>query len=219
MPVPTELPTEAATSPIEAPQTEAPTVEIETASLGETVPVLGTSALGSSLASSALASPSMLPVPTEMPTSPTETPQEMTDEVASGTGVPTVMSGRPHTMEAPDEIPIPFGSSVAMGSSAAWSSSIPSPSEMPVPTELPSPMSPEVMEAVTRDTRTLGVPTRSGGERTLQEDTEIPIPPMQKPGRTGAVHPVAGANGVAHKSFGTTTTRCRCGRAESAARS
>eukprot|EP00435_Cladocopium_sp_Y103_P017488 s1210_g4.t1 len=125
----------------------------------------------SAVMSSAPVSPSMLPVPTEMPSSPTATPREATQEVPTATVTrtgPTVTSGP--TLEVPPLEP-PYGS-VAMGSSGLMSSAIPSPSEMPVPTEMPtSPLAPQdPTEAVTGDTGTLGtnVPTISGGERTQE---------------------------------------------------
>ncbi|CAL1171469.1 unnamed protein product, partial [Cladocopium goreaui] len=128
-------------------------------------------------------------VPTEMP-SPATSVVEGTVEVPTA---PDVMELPPRPelgesaifvspeMAVPrlDEVPIPYGSSVAMGSSGLMSSAIPSPSEMPVPTEMPtSPLAPQdPTEAVTGETGTLGtnVPTVSGGERTL-EATEIPLP-------------------------------------------
>ncbi|CAK9064121.1 unnamed protein product, partial [Durusdinium trenchii] len=99
------------------------------------MPLMSAGLHSSALVSSSIGSPSEMPVPTELPTSPVSE----TDEVQT-VPEPTIFSGGEPTRQL-DEIPFKSSGlhSSAMGPS---SSQLESPSEMPVPTEMPtSPMS------------------------------------------------------------------------------
>ncbi|CAK8995055.1 unnamed protein product, partial [Durusdinium trenchii] len=141
MPVPTEMPTSPAMDIGEAPlpvpiaplsegEEEATVQEAEVP-----MPLMSAGLHSSALVSSSIGSPSEMPVPTELPTSPVSE----TDEVQT-VPEPTIFSGGEPTRQL-DEIPFKSSGlhSSAMGPS---SSQLESPSEMPVPTEMPtSPMS------------------------------------------------------------------------------
>ncbi|CAK9064198.1 unnamed protein product [Durusdinium trenchii] len=101
-------------------------------------------------------SPSEMPVPTEMPSSPTIAVRTAASKVDVSTGEPTQFSG------------------IAMHSSAMVSSALAlSPSDLPVPTDLPSPTSIACAAAA-------GEPTLFSGERAAQ--AEEMIPPWQASG-------------------------------------
>ncbi|CAJ1368087.1 unnamed protein product, partial [Effrenium voratum] len=188
MPVPTELPT----SPVDA-TLEVPTLTVDaeagtllsgvpTATATEMLLPVRSAALGSSaLGSSALVSPSEMPVPTEMPTSPVSSHLEPPSvQVPRGTGQPSAsglpdsavsrspsMPPVPTDVPSPQEVPVPGRSAVY---SSMASSAVESPSEMPVPTELPTSPVDATVEVPTVDaeagTLLSGVPTA----------TELPLP-------------------------------------------
>ncbi|CAJ1368086.1 unnamed protein product, partial [Effrenium voratum] len=213
MPVPTELPT----SPVDA-TLEVPTLTVDaeagtllsgvpTATATEMLLPVRSAALGSSaLGSSALVSPSEMPVPTEMPTSPVSSHLEPPSvQVPRGTGQPSAsglpdsavsrspsMPPVPTDVPSPQEVPVPGRSAVY---SSMASSAVESPSEMPVPTELPTSPVDATVEVPTVDaeagTLLSGVPTatemslpvRSAalgssalGSSALVSPTEMPVP-------------------------------------------
>eukprot|EP00435_Cladocopium_sp_Y103_P010554 s1210_g2.t1 len=203
MPVPTEMPT----SPAESPQDLTEAVTRDTRTLGTNVPTVsgdewrartveeateiplpqrssGPLASSTAVASSGLAmSPSEMPVPTELPTSPMEEP---------AVGEPTHLPGYDPTREVTTDEPpllVPGLHSSAFlgpGSSAAPGS----PSEMPVPTEMPtSPMSDFGDDTVpTAPTRV--EPTVLGGVPPTADVDEVPV----LPGSSGVVSSVGASS-------------------------
>ncbi|CAJ1377173.1 unnamed protein product [Effrenium voratum] len=166
------------TSPMEEPfgtTMEVPTAEGTVLSgdpQTQEVPPLRPGAMSSALGSSAAGlSPSEMPVPTEMPTSPVSPSDERRLEA------PTVdLENFPAAGQAAPlaEVPVPADQSAALASSGL--SSMPSPSEMPVPTEMPtSPCSPSDDQTRLEAPTALTQPTAVSG-RAATIASEVPVP-------------------------------------------